>query len=334
MPELVARGLVPVVVTRSAESASGMPDVPLVIADPVVEGSLEAAFAAHPITATISLLSSRRPNDPEECRRVDYDAVTNAARTSAAHGVRRFLHVSDYGVYRPELLPQIYKLQVEGELLGGHFGALPWTVVRPTAYFPYLSVNFGSVKNGEPYRIFDHGEYAICNPIAREDLAEFLVNALLDEDAAGRILPVGGPWTADNVVSIKSAGDLMFEVLGRTPEFKVDTLDSWDRTVTRMRRAGRRLPQDAQRRVLPRGGALLVDRDARGTAVRRAHAARVLRAAQGPRLPGGIVPRPDEGGDVAHPDRRLRPRGSRRRPGERSGLPGTGRRPDAVLVGQ
>ena len=243
VPELVARGLVPVVVTRDATSATGLPDVPVVVADPVAAGSLEPAFATYPIAVTVSLLSSRRPNDPEECRRVDYDAVTQAARTSAAHGVRRFVHVSDYGVYRPELLPQIYKLQVEGELLGGHFGRLPWTVVRPTAYFPYLSVNFGSVKNGEPYRIFDHGEYAICNPIAREDLAEFLVNAILDDDAEGRILPVGGPWTDDNVVSIKTAGDLMFEVLGREPSFTVDTLESWDRTVRRMRRAGAVYPK-------------------------------------------------------------------------------------------
>jgi divinyl chlorophyllide a 8-vinyl-reductase len=238
VPELVARGFVPVVVTRSAESAAGLPDVPVVVADPVVPGSLEPAFSAYPVTATVSLLSSRRPNDPDECRRVDYDAVMNAARTSAAHGVRRFLHVSDYGVYRPELLPQVWKLRVEGELLGGHVGRLPWTVVRPTAYFPYLSVSFGAVKNGEPYRIFDHGEYALCNPIAREDLAEFLVDALASADAEGRILPVGGPWTADNVVSIKSAGDLMFEVLGREPDFTVETLDSWDRTVARMRRAG------------------------------------------------------------------------------------------------
>lgn len=243
VPELIARDLVPVVVTRSAASAAGLPQTPVVIADPVAEGSLETVFSTYPIAATISLLSSRRPNDPDECRRVDYDAVMNAARASAAHGVRRFLHVSDYGVYRPELLPQVYKLRVEGELLGGHVGALPFTIVRPTAYFPYLSVNFGSVKNGEPYRIFDHGEYAICNPIAREDLAEFLVNALLDDDAVGRILPVGGPWEPDNVVSIKSAGDLMFEVLGTTPSFKVDTLESWDRTVVRMRRAGAVYPK-------------------------------------------------------------------------------------------
>jgi divinyl chlorophyllide a 8-vinyl-reductase len=243
VPELAARGFVPVVVTRDTASAQGIHDTLVVVADPVVEGSLEQAFAAYPISVVVSLLSSRRPNDPDECRRVDYDAVTNAARTSAAHGVRRFVHVSDYGVYRPELLPQVFKLQVEGELLGGHYGELPWTVVRPTAYFPYLSVNFGTVKNGEPYRIFDHGEYAICNPIARQDLAEFLVNAILDDDAERRILPVGGPWTRDNVVSIKSAGDLMFEVLGTEPSFTVETLEHWDRTITRMRRAGSVYPK-------------------------------------------------------------------------------------------
>lgn len=240
VPELAARGYRPVVLSRSG---GAIEHAEVVTGDPTRPADLEKAFAGEPVAAVISLLSSRRPNDPEECRLVDYVAVTNGAKAAAAHGVSRFVHISDYGVYRPELLPQIYKLQVEGELLGGHFGALPFTIVRPTAYFPYLSVNFGPVKNGEPYRIFDHGEYAISNPIAREDLAEFIVNALADPDAAGRILPVGGPWTPDNAVSIKTAGDMMFDVLGREPDFTVETLASWDAKTARLRRAGKVYPK-------------------------------------------------------------------------------------------
>ena len=85
--------------------------------------------------------------------------------------------------------PQVYKLQVEGELMGQHHGALPWTIVRPTAYYPYLSMTFGDVKNGLPYRIFDHGQYNVVNPIAREDLAEFITNQVLAADALEQ--PVG-----------------------------------------------------------------------------------------------------------------------------------------------
>ncbi len=243
VPELLDRGFTPVVLARSTQSVDGMPDVPVVVGDPTRAEDIEAAFAQYPIRSAISLLSSRRPNDPEECRQVDYVAVTNGIRAAAAHGARRFVHISDYGVYRPELLPQVYKLQVEGELIGGHFGRIPYTIVRPTAYYPYLSVNFGSVKNGEPYRIFDHGEYSLTNPIAREDLAEFIVNALCDDDAAGRILPVGGPWNEDNVVTLRSAGEMMFDVLGTEPQFKVQTLESWDKTIARMRRVGTVYPR-------------------------------------------------------------------------------------------
>jgi divinyl chlorophyllide a 8-vinyl-reductase len=240
IPELARRGYQPVVLSRGSAPIEG---AELVVGDPTRAADVERAFDGGAIHTVISLLSSRRPNDPEECRLVDYVAVTNGARAAAEHGVQRFVHISDYGVYRPELLPQIYKLQVEGELIGGHFGALPYTIVRPTAYFPYLSVNFGPVKNGEPYRIFDHGEYAISNPIAREDLAEFIVNAVADPDAVGRILPVGGPWNRDNVVSIKSAGDMMFEVLGREPDFTVETLASWDAKTARLRRIGAVYPK-------------------------------------------------------------------------------------------
>ncbi len=238
VPELLQRGFRPVVLTRSQDSAEGLPESPTVLGDASIQADVDRAFASYPISSVVSLLSSRRPNDPKECLKVDYVAVTNGIRAAAANGVRQFVHISDYGVYRPELLPQVQKLRVEGELLGGHYGRVPFTIVRPTAYFPYLSINFGQVKNGEDYRIFDHGDYALANPIAREDLAEFIVNALVDPDALGRILPVGGPWTPDNVVSIKSAGDLMFEVLGQEPRFKVETLDHWNKTIMRMKRAG------------------------------------------------------------------------------------------------
>jgi divinyl chlorophyllide a 8-vinyl-reductase len=244
VPELARRGYHPVVLTRDPASATlpefGGADV--LVGDPVEPADVERVFERLPIQAVISLLSSRRPNDPEECRRVDYTAVTNGIRSAAAHGARQFIHVSDYGCYRPELLPQIYKLQVEGELIGGHHGGIDWTIVRPTAYFPYLSVNFGDVKHGRPYRIFDHGEYALSNPIAREDLSEFLVNALFDPEQYSRVLPVGGPWVADNVVSIRSAGEMMFEVLGREPQWEVEALTAWDAKTRRLRRMGKVYP--------------------------------------------------------------------------------------------
>jgi divinyl chlorophyllide a 8-vinyl-reductase len=243
VPELRRRGFAPVVLARPGSDVAALGDAEVVRGTPAIAADVERAFAAGPVHAVISLLSSRRPNDPDECRTVDYVSVINGVAAAAQHGSARFVHISDYGCYRPELLPQIYKLQVEGELIGGHHGRLPWTIIRPTAYFPYLSVNFGDIKNGGSYRLFDHGEWALSNPIAREDLAEFIVNALCDPDAEGRVLPVGGPWSADNVVSIRTAGDMMFDVLGQEPRWEVTTLKSWDTKTARLRRASALYPK-------------------------------------------------------------------------------------------
>ena len=98
------------------------------------------------------------------------------------------------------------------------------------------SVAFGDVKNDLAYRIYDHGEWNVVNPIAREDLAEFIVNQVLNDDAIGRILPVGGPWTADNTVTLKGAGELMFELNGKEPQWEVITMASWDKKIGRLTR--------------------------------------------------------------------------------------------------
>ncbi|MCD4524680.1 NAD(P)H-binding protein [Nocardioides sp. cx-173] len=241
VPELARRGYRPVVLARSvqAKNEAEYADAEVIVGDPTLAADVLAAVAAAPTDVVISLLSGRRPNDAEECRLVDHEAVGNGIRAAVAHDVRQFIQVSDFGAYRPELIPQVYKLQVEGELMGQHHGALPWTIVRPTAYFPYLSATFGDVKNGLPYRIFDHGEHSVVNPIAREDLAEFIVNQVLNDDALGRVLPVGGPWTEDNMVTLKGAGQMMFDVTGREPQWDVVTLKAWDKKTARLARLGR-----------------------------------------------------------------------------------------------
>jgi divinyl chlorophyllide a 8-vinyl-reductase len=243
--ELAGRGFRPVALTRSGGPVPGSEglDVAVVAGQATSEADLQRAFDSHPIGSVVCLLASRRPNDDAECLAVDYQAPHLAATVAARAGVRRFVHVSDYGVYRPELQTQVHKLRVEGELIGGHFGGLPFTIVRPTAYYPYLAISFGDVKNGAAYRIFDHGEWNLVNPIAREDLAEFLINALASSDAAGRILPVGGPWTPDNVVTLKSAGEMMFEVLGQEPRWEHETIAGWDKRTARLRRSGALYPK-------------------------------------------------------------------------------------------
>ncbi|WP_122817036.1 NAD(P)H-binding protein [Nocardioides pantholopis] len=241
VPELARRGYRPAVLARNAEAKNDaeFADAEIVVGDPTRAQDVLDAVAAAPTAVVISLLSGRRPNDAEECRLVDHDAIVHGIQAAVAHEVQQFVHISDFGAYRPELIPQVYKLQVEGELMGQHHGALDWTIIRPTSYFPYLAMTFGDVKNGEPYRIFDHGEYSVVNPIAREDLAEFIVNHVLREESYGRVLPVGGPWTDDNVVTLKGAGQMMFDVTGRPESWNVVTMASWDKKIARLTRMGR-----------------------------------------------------------------------------------------------
>lgn len=241
VPELVRRNYTPVVLARSASAKDEheFTGATVVVADPTRIADVRAVVAETKPRVVISLLSGRRPNDAEECREVDHTAIVNGIKAAVEGEVEQFIHISDFGAYRPELIPQVYKLQVEGELMGRHHGDLDWTIIRPTAYYPYLSMTFGDVKNGEKYRIFDHGEYNVVNPIAREDLAEFIVNQVLDPHALGRILPVGGPWTPDNTVTLKDAGQMMFDVLGKPADFDVVTMASWDKKIANLTRAGK-----------------------------------------------------------------------------------------------
>ncbi|MGB0101662.1 MAG: NAD(P)H-binding protein [Nocardioides sp.] len=238
VPELARRGYRPAVLSRSGEvkNEAAYADAEVIVGDATRAADVAAAVAAAPTAVVISLLSGRKPNDAEDCRQVDHEAVVHGIKAAVANDVQQFIHISDYGVYRPELIPQVYKLQVEGELIGQHHGHLPWTIVRPTAYFPYLSVAFGDVKNDLAYRIYDHGEYNVVNPIAREDLAEFIVNQVLNDDAIGRILPVGGPWSADNTVTLRGAGEMMFDINGKTPNWEVVTMVGWDKKIARLAR--------------------------------------------------------------------------------------------------
>jgi len=231
VPELAERGYKPVLLARRAQAKEAYPQAEVVMGEVSQKADVEKAFDAFPVEAVITLLSSRRPNDEEECRRVDYQFNINAIEAGAARGLKHFIHISDSGCYRPELLPQVYKLQVEGELIGHFHGQVNYSIVRPTSYYPHLAINFSEVQNDRPCRIFDHGEWAVSNPISRENLSEFIVNLLFNENNYGRIFPVGGPWVEDNICTLRRANELLFEVLGKLEKFTVIAMESRERRI-------------------------------------------------------------------------------------------------------
>jgi len=235
VPELAERGYKPVVLSRRAQTKEEYPQAEIVVGEVSQKADVEKAFDAFPVQAVITLLSSRRPHDEEECQRVDYQSNINAIEVGSEKGLKHFIHISDSGCYRPELLPQVYKLQIEGELLGQFHGAVNYSIVRPTSYYPHLAINFGEVQNDKPCRLFDHGEWAMCNPISRENLSEFIVNLLFEENNYGRIFPVGGPWVEDNICTLKRANELLFAVLGKPEKFTIVSMESWERRIKIMK---------------------------------------------------------------------------------------------------
>jgi len=69
------------------------------------------------------------------------------------------------------------------------------------------------ISGGQPIPLFgsgaDAGNLALYNPIAREDLGRFIVSCINNENSYGRILPVGGPWSADNVCTLRDTAEWM-----------------------------------------------------------------------------------------------------------------------------
>ena len=190
---LARRGHDVVCFTRSPGAAADRANVSFRQGDATDPASLvRDGFRGERFDALVSCMASRT-GAPADAWAIDHRAHAGALAAARASGVDQMVLLSAICVQKPLLAFQQAKLAFERQLMES---GLDWSIVRPTAYYPYLAISFGDVKNGAAYRIFDHGEYAICNPIAREDLAEFLVNALLDDDAEGRILPVGGRRTS------------------------------------------------------------------------------------------------------------------------------------------
>ena len=242
IPELSARGYQPVVLSRQTGFQEKFPNAEVIAGSVCDRADLKRAFANGQIEGVITLLACRNIIDEALCWQVDYVANNSIIEEAREQGVKHLIHTSDYGAYRPKLPTQFYKLRIEGELLGQHHAPLNFTIIRPTSYFPHLSLNFETARSGKPVPIFEHGEWGIFNPIAREDLAEFFVNTLFEENRFGKILPVGGPWVPENMCTAKSSSDMMFEVLGMESRYKTISMKSWDRLIRMAKYIGVLIP--------------------------------------------------------------------------------------------
>lgn len=142
--------------------------------------------------AVVSCLASRT-GSAQDARRVEFDANRSVLAAAEHWQVKRFLLLSAICVQKPRLAFQKEKLRFEDCL---RQSLVPWTIVRPTAFFRSLSGQVSRVQAGKAFLVFGNGALTACKPIAGKDLAHFMVDRLEDPGSVGKILPIGGPGPA------------------------------------------------------------------------------------------------------------------------------------------
>jgi divinyl chlorophyllide a 8-vinyl-reductase len=177
------------------------------LADPA--GVLAGAQAE----VVISCIASRS-GSPRDAQAVDYEANMRLLRAAQAAGAGHFILLSAICVQRPLLAFQHAKLAFEAALAGS---GMPYTIIRPTAFFKSLSGQAKRVLAGKPFLIFGDGHLTRCKPISDADLARFITSAIQNSEMTGKILPIGGPGPA---LSLRDAGELLFQAAGKPAKFK------------------------------------------------------------------------------------------------------------------
>ena len=210
---LTANGHEVVALIRAGADAAGLDGVVVRRGEATDAASLARdGFAGERFDAVVSCLASR-DGAPADAWAVDYAAHVAALDLAERAGVRRFVQLSAICVQKPRLAFQHAKLAFEGKLMAS---SVAWTIIRPTAYFKSLSGQLARLRAGKPFLMFGDGRLTSTKPISDDDLARYIAARLEDGDAAGRILPIGGPGPA---ITPREQGEQLFDALGLRARF-------------------------------------------------------------------------------------------------------------------
>jgi divinyl chlorophyllide a 8-vinyl-reductase len=214
--ELVKRKFPVVAVTRRKSENKEFEGAEVRIAAVENLESLKKEAFRDKINVVVSCLAARTPL-PEEFYKIDYLATLNILHAAQENVTDHFILLSAICVRWPKIPLQHAKLKMEDALM---ISGMDYTIVRPTAYYRDLLRQFPNIRNGSSAYIFGTGEYALYNPIAKEDLAEFIVNCVEEPRHRNRVYPIGGPEVPENIVTYKRLMEMSFEALGREPKIK------------------------------------------------------------------------------------------------------------------
>jgi divinyl chlorophyllide a 8-vinyl-reductase len=218
--ESVRQGHDVIAVTRSPASDGQFDGAEVVVADVTDPASIAKMFNRK-IDVVISCLACRS-GLPKDFDDIDYKATLNVLNAAQESGTEKFILLSAICVRKPELPLQLAKLKMEDALIRS---GIDYTIVRPTAYFWVFDAQTKMIAKGKPGYVIGAGDQACHNPIAKEDLAEFMVGSISNSERKDRIFILGGPEVPDNIVTYKESLLMVFESMGKEP--KIVSIPSW-----------------------------------------------------------------------------------------------------------
>ena len=212
--ESVRQGYDVIAVTRSLKNDCQFDGAEVVLADVTDPVAIAEAFNRK-IDVVISCLACRSglARDFDE---IDYKTTLNVLNAAKENGTGKFILLSAICVRKPDLPLQLAKLKMEDALIRS---GIDYTIVRPTAYFWVFDAQTRMIENGKPGYLIGTGDQACHNPIAKEDLAEFMVGCIGSSEHQNRIFIIGGPEVPDNIVTYRDSLMMIFESMGKEPKF-------------------------------------------------------------------------------------------------------------------
>lgn len=218
--EAVHQGHQVIAVTRSTPEEGRFDGAEVVIADVTDPASLPGVFDRK-IDSVISCLACHS-GTAEDFDAIDYRATLSILNTAVENGAGEFILLSAICVRKPDLPLQLAKLKMEDALIRS---GIDYAIVRPTAYFWVFEAQNRNIRNGRPGFVIGSGEQARHNPIAKEDLAEFLVDCIDHAERRNRVHIIGGPEVPGNIITYKDSLLMAFEAQGKEP--RIVSIPSW-----------------------------------------------------------------------------------------------------------
>jgi divinyl chlorophyllide a 8-vinyl-reductase len=218
--ESVRQGHDVIAVTRAPVEDGRFDGAEVVVADVAEPASIAKAFNRK-VDAVISCLACRS-GLPKDFDDIDYKATLNVLNAAQENETEKFVLLSAICVRKPDLPLQLAKLKMEDALIRS---GIDYTIVRPTAYFWVFDAQTKMIAKGKPGYVVGTGDQACHNPIAKEDLAEFLVGSVDNSERKNRVFIVGGPEVPDNIVTYKESLLMVFESMGKEP--KIVSIPGW-----------------------------------------------------------------------------------------------------------